>query len=115
MSFFVSKELEQRVDENCLLEEPQKSVFSLTCDSADYNIEEIIFQKKNDSLFATVSVITNLGQISNLIFEESQLSVKLFNRKVKVSSHKIIKLKRNAEDNYLLVMTCKLEKGFVNV
>ena len=115
MSFFVSKELEQRVDENCLLDEPQKSTFTLSCNNSDFNIEEIIFQKSDNTLFATVSVMASLSSITSLIFEDCCVEIKLVNKKVKVARHKIIKLKRHAEDNYLLAMTCILEKGFVNV
>ena len=115
MSFFVSKELENRVDENCLLEEPKKSVFALSHDNSDFNIEEIVFDREGTDLSATISFITNLSKITGLVFEDCSLEIKLSNRNVKVDSHKIIKLKRNAEDSYLLTMRCKIEKGFTNV
>lgn len=112
MSFFVSKEISDIVDESCLIEDTQsEESFSIILGSSQHNIEEAEF--KELSLSATIKV--GLKSIISLITENEKVEIVLGSKQVKTINHKIIKIKRNSEDNYSVELICFLEKGLRNV
>ena len=112
MSFFVSKELETLVDEDCLLDKEviHEKILSLEDSSFKFKagIDKISFEKN----IAKIEFKANLIDIESILTSNLDLGIKLASKKILVNSCDIVELKRFGKDSYIVMLDCVLEKEF---
>tara|TARA_Y100000593_G_C4312212_1_gene338963 strand:- start:196 stop:543 length:348 start_codon:yes stop_codon:yes gene_type:complete len=115
MSFFVSKEIESIVDENCLIDKKKfEQKFSLADIEKNVflQIDEIKFIDQNN---LKIHFICNLSMFEKIFTKKLNLVVQLEESSIPIISYNIVKLKRLSNDNYNIKLNCILEKESYNV
>jgi hypothetical protein len=119
MAFFVSKDLEGRVDENSLI--PNSSVeriskeFVLQVDEVEFQIIEIKFFNNDIFDYAEIECECNIYAVDYLAFSKESGKIYFKNNTIEISDLQIIKILKKDNDIYSIRVNGSIPRGKINV
>ena len=119
MAFFISKDLEGRVDENSLLDDMQNKdllkEFIFQAGRIICQITEIKFFNNDIFDYAEIECECNIHAIDYLAFSKESGKIYFKNNVVEVSELKIIKILKKDSDIYNIRFSGSIPRGKINV
>jgi len=119
MAFFVSKDLEGRVDENSLIEAEDRhdslKEFVFEIDEISCQITKIKFFNNNDHDYAEIECECNIHAVDQLAFSSNTGIVFFKNKSIEVHTLKIVKILKKDSDNYTISVNGIIPRGKINV
>ena len=119
MAFFVSKDLESRVDETSLLkdikkEEPVKE-FVFQVGKIECQITEIKFFNNDIFDYAEIECECNIYAVDYLAFSKESGKIYFKNNAIEISDLQIIKILKKESDIYNVRLNGSISRGKINV
>ena len=119
MSFFVSKEIEEIVDEACLIDPDKPKEYGIHLFDTESlvvfsMIDEITHTDVSKNLYE-VSFKANTNIVERVYLKKTSLSIKINSTAVSLDSYYIINLKRVLDDSYIVKLRCHLSEENNNV
>jgi hypothetical protein len=116
MAFFVSKDLEGRVDESSLIEisDPKKELkeFVLEVDKITCKVIEVNFWTRN---IMSIKCEGNIHAVDKLTFSNSKCKVYFKNKSIEIDTFKIVNILKKDNDTYIISISGIIPRGKINV
>ena len=116
MAFFVSKDLEGRVDESSLIEisDPKKELkeFVLEVDEITCDVIEVNFLTHN---IMSIKCEGNIHAVDKLAFSNSKCKIYFKNKSIEIDTFKIVNILKKDNDTYIISVSGIIPRGKINV